>query len=305
MSKKIAVTTTSFAVHSSEPLDLLRRAGFEAVTNPLGRVLTAEETVSFLCGLEGVVAGTEPMRREVLSALPELKVISRVGVGLDNVDLAFARERGITVLNTPNGPTRAVAELAVGLALDLLRQVSHMDRELRGGVWKKRMGRLLLGKRVGVVGMGRIGQATADLFGALGTAVAYADPCTAPDNHTRMDLTDLLGWADIVTMHCSNPDCQGYLIGPAELDAMRPGAYLINLARGNILDEAALAERLSDGRLAGAALDVFGKEPYQGPLADLDNVVLTPHIGSYGLEGRIKMEVDAVENLLRALGAGS
>ena len=305
MSNKIAVTTTSFAVHSSEPLDLLNRAGFEAVTNPFGRVLTAQEAVAMLAGCAAVVAGTEPLNREVLEALPGLKAISRVGVGLDNVDLACARERGITVLNTPNGPTRAVAELAVGLALDLLRQVSRMDRELRGGVWKKRMGRLLLGKRVGVVGMGRIGQATADLFGVLGAAVAYADPCSAPDNHTRMDLLELLSWADIVTMHCSNPECRGYLLGPAELDAMRPGAYLINLARGNILDENALAERLGDGRLAGAALDVFGEEPYRGPLADLDNVVLTPHIGSYGLEGRIKMEVDAVENLLRALGAGA
>jgi D-3-phosphoglycerate dehydrogenase len=302
---RVAVTTSSFAVHSAEPLELLRAAGLEVVLNPHGRVLTPAETTALLAGCVGVAAGTEDLRRGVLATLPELRAISRVGVGLDNVDMAYCRERGIAVRNTPDGPTRAVAELAVGLALDLLRHLSRQDREVRAGIWKKRMGRLLLGKRVGIVGLGRIGAASAGLFEALGANIAYADPCALVPGRSRLDLPDLLAWADIVLVHCSKPDCQGFLLGPAELDAMRPGAVLLNLARGRLVDEAALAERLADGRLAGAALDVYNEEPYHGSLARLDTVVLTPHIGSYALEGRIRMEIDAAANLLDALGMAS
>jgi len=302
MPRTIAVTTSSFAVHSTEPLELLRRAGFDVVANPHGRVLTAPETVSFLHDCEGVVAGTEPLSRKVLAELPELRVISRVGVGLDNVDLAYCRERSITVASTPDGPTRAVAELTLAVILDLLRQVTRMDKDIRAGVWKKRMGRLLLGKRVGLVGMGRIGSATAGLLSALGAEISYADPCPAQASCCQLGLGELLGWADIVTLHCSKPSCPGPLIDEAELTQMRPDALLVNLARGGLVNEKALVQALTEGRLGGAALDVYASEPYQGPLTEFDNVILTPHVGSYALEGRVKMELDAVENLLAALG---
>lgn len=302
MDMKIAVTTSSFAVHSPEPLDKLRAWARSVILNPHGRVLTAPETMDLLRGCQGVVAGTEPLNREVLQALPDIRVISRVGVGLDNVDLAYCQERGIAVHSTPDGPTRAVAELTVAVILDLLRHVSSMDRDLRQGRWAKRMGRLLLGKRVGLLGMGRIGQATAKLLAALGAQVAYSDPCPAQSECQDLDLDALLGWADIISLHCSKPTCPGPLIGSRELARMAPGALLVNLARGGLVDENALAEALNSGRLAGAALDVFAQEPYKGPLLGLDNVVLTPHVGSYALEGRVKMEMDAVEALLSTLG---
>jgi D-3-phosphoglycerate dehydrogenase len=299
---KIAITPSSFATHSDEPLKMFEAAGIEITANPHGRVLTADEAMAILKECDGVLAGTEPLGARVLEALPRLKAISRLGVGLDNVDLEFARSRGISVRNTPDGPTRAVAEVTVGVILDLLRHISRQDREMRGGVWKKRMGNLLLGKRVGMVGMGRIGQATAGLLTLLGAEVAYSDPCRLDLCHACMDLDALLGWADIVSLHCSKPSCTGPLIGARELGLMRPGTWLVNLARGGLLDEDALAAALASGRLAGAALDCFAKEPYAGPLAGLDNVVLTPHIGSYAVEGRIKMELDAARNLLEALG---
>ena len=169
---KIAITTSSFARYSDEPLKLLEQAGVEYVMNDKGRALTEEEAIQILEGCHGVAAGTEPLTKKVMDALPDLKVISRCGTGMDNVDRAYAAEKGIEVRNTPDGPTLAVAELTLGLILTLLRQVPHQDRELRSGVWKKRMGNLLHGKNVGIVGFGKIGQAVAHLLEPFGVNVA-------------------------------------------------------------------------------------------------------------------------------------
>lgn len=302
---RIAITTSSFAEFGPEPLDLLQAAGCKVVLNTLGRKLKPEETIALLADCEGVVAGTETYDAAVLRALPKLRALSRCGVGMDSVDQETARNLGIKVLNTPFGPTRAVAELTVGLALDLLRQVTRMDRELRGGTWKKRMGSLLAGKKVGVVGFGRIGQATAELFAALGCEIGYTDvhPIeTCPFYAACMDRNALLGWADIVSLHCSKPASGCVVLGEAELAAMKPGSWLVNCGRGGLVDEDALVRALASGHLAGAAVDCFDKEPYSGPLATADTAILTPHIGSYAKEGRVRMETDAVKNLLAALG---
>jgi len=298
---KIALTTSSFATYSDEPLTLLADAGLDVVTNPHGRKLKPEETVALLAGCAGVVAGTEELSAAVLKELPELKVISRCGVGMDNVDKAYCEAHGLTVLNTPFGPTLAVAELTLGLILDLMRNVTMMDRELRSGTWKKRMGRQLKGKKVGVVGFGRIGQAVADVLKPLGCEIAYADPYPACKETLCLPLDELMAWADIVTLHCSKPGGACSLIGATELAAMREGSWLVNCGRGGLVDETALFEALSSGHLAGAAVDCFESEPYTGPLTTLPNVILTPHIGSYAREGRIQMEIDAVKNLIGAL----
>ncbi len=300
---RIAVTTSSFAVFDPEPLDVLRRAGAEIVLNPHGRKLTPEETVDLCAGCDGILAGTERLDRTVLEKLPGLRVISRCGVGLDSVDLAACAERGIAVRNTPQGPTRAVAELTAGLILDLLRQVTRMDREVRAGTWRKRMGNLLEGKRVGVVGFGRIGQATGALLRLLGAQIAYFDPFVTEADAPRMELDDLLQWAEIVTLHCSKTEGAGFLLDARRLGLMREGAWLVNAGRGGLVDEDALFALLSSGHVAGAAIDCFGKEPYAGPLAELPTTILTPHIGSYAAEGRARMELDAARNLLEALGA--
>lgn len=298
---KVAVTTSSFAQFSDEPLRLLKDKGIDVVMNPHGRALTEDEAIEVLAGCIGVAAGTEPLTERVMAALPELKVISRCGVGMDNVDLAAAKARGITVCNTPDGPTRAVAELALGYALDLMRQVSRMDRELRGGTWKKRMGNLLQGKKVGVIGYGRIGRATAELFSLMGCEVAFSDPFVEQGSHKRMDLDALVAWADLVTLHCAKPKDGKSVLDAARIAMLKPGAFIINAARGGLVDEEALHAALEAGKLGGAALDVFGKEPYDGPLAALPTVLLTPHVGSYAKESRIGMEVDTVKNLLAAL----
>jgi D-3-phosphoglycerate dehydrogenase len=239
-----------------------------------------------------------------MEALPELRVISRCGVGMDSVDLEAAKEKGIAVRNTPEGPTKAVAELTLGFALDLMRQVTLMDREVRAGTWKKRTGFLLHGKKVGIVGFGRIGRAVAGVFRALWCEAAFYDPFIAGDTDgcTRMELDGLLAWADIVTLHCAKPKDGSLVLDAARIGAMKKGAWLINAARGGIVDEEALAAALREGSLSGAALDVFAKEPYSGPLTGLPTAILTPHIGSYAREARIGMEVDTIKNLLEALG---
>lgn len=298
---KIAITTSSFAKFSQEPLDLLRQRGVEFIFNETGRALTEDEAIALLNGCVGVAAGTEPLTRRVMDALPQLKVISRCGTGMDSVDLDAAREKGITVCNTPDGPTQAVAEITLGMMLDLLRHISRMDREVRAGVWKKRMGSLLQGKRVGIVGFGRIGRAVAGLCKAFGAEVAFSDPMAEDAETPCKNLPDLLGWADIITLHCPKSKDGSVLLNAAHLRLMKQGARLVNAARGGLVDEATLLELLQSGHLAGAAIDTFVKEPYTGPLTSVDSVLLTPHVGSYAVEARIGQEVDTIKNLLNAL----
>jgi len=299
---KIAVTTSSFARYSDEPLELLRRRGISYVLNETGRALTEDEAIDILRGCIGVAAGTEKLSRRVLSACTDLRVISRCGVGLDSVDLEAAKEKNIAVRNTPDGPTLAVAELTLAYALDLLRGVTRMDRELRAGAWKKRMGFLLEGKTVGIVGFGRIGRAAAKLFAACGARVAFSDPFASDSVYRNMELDALCAWAQLISLHCSAPKDGKPVMSAEHLERMRPGSWLINAARGGLVDEEALLRLLQSGHLAGAALDVFAREPYAGPLAGLDNVILTPHIGSYAQESRIRQEVETITNLLEELG---
>ncbi len=301
---KVAITTSTFAQYSDEPLRLLADQGIEAVMNPHGRALTEDEAIAVLQGCVGVAAGTEPLTARVMDAVPGLRVISRCGVGMDNVDSEAAAARNIQVRNTPEGPTQAVVELTLGYALDLMRRVTLMDRDVRNGVWKKRMGNLLHGKNLGIIGFGRIGRAVAEVFAFMGCQVSFYDPFVAGDQGAfqRREPGDLLAWADIVTLHCAKPADGSKVLDAARIASMKEGAWLINAARGGLVDEDALADALRSGRLSGAALDVFAKEPYAGPLAELPTAVLTPHIGSYARESRIQMEIDTVRNLLDALG---
>ncbi|HPK54568.1 MAG TPA: NAD(P)-dependent oxidoreductase, partial [Smithellaceae bacterium] len=221
--KRIAITTSTFAQYSEEPLRLLERAGIEYITNPFGRQLTEEETINLLDGCSGVAAGTEPLTVRVMTALPQLKVISRCGTGMDNVDLRAAAERGIKVRNTPDGPTLAVAELTLAYALDLMRKITQMDRELRAGIWKKRMGNTLRGRKLGIIGFGRIGQAVASIFSPLGVEVAFNDPVVESNIYRKLAVSELLSWADILSLHCSKSGGECSLFSTSELLAMKKG----------------------------------------------------------------------------------
>lgn len=305
--RKVAVTLTSFSECDATPLFLLNQRGFEVVCNTLARELDKNETSQFCHGCVGIVAGTEVYDRDVLNRLPGLKVISRCGVGMDNIDLDVARKLGITIFNTPDAPTLAVAELTVGLILALLRRISLIDRQMHAGLWNKRMGRQLSGKEVGIVGFGRIGRKVAQLLKMLGADVSYFDPFVKGDEisaFTKVELKELLEKSDLITLHLSYSKENRHLIGKQEFSLMKQGACLVNCSRGGVVDEQALYSALKENKLAGAAIDVFEKEPYHGPLKELDNVILTPHIGSFAEEARVKMEIQAVENLIKGLDNG-
>ena len=300
MSKKIAVTTSSFAREDRAPMEMLRAGGFRIKLNSLGRKLTVEETVNLCKGCVGIIAGTESYGRGALVRLSGLEVISRCGAGIESIDLDAAKELGIRVLNTPFGPTTAVAELTVALMLDLLRNISAMDREIRSRKWNKQMGNLLSGKRVGIIGFGRIGQKVSKLLKPFGCKILYNDPAVKSvfPGIERAKLGELLKSSEVVSIHVSSND---EILGEKELRRMKKGALLVNIARGKVINEDALYRALKDGHLGGAAIDVFKTEPYRGPLRKLTNVVLTPHIGSYAAECRIGMEIEAVKNLIKSL----
>ena len=304
----ILISTSSFGKADAGPLAALESAGVHYELNPHGRQLTEVEVTQMLAGKCGIIAGTEPLTRAVMEANPQLKVISRVGAGLDNVDRDAAAELGIVVCNTPMGPALAVAELTLALVIDVLRGISWADRRIRSGVWRKEMGNLLTGKTVGIVGFGNVGRTFASLLPPFHCSVLVYDPfvdCSKLDSASGevacTTLDDLLAASDVVSVHCVLCEETKDLLGRERIGLMKPGAVLVNTTRGGIVDEEALADALAEGRLTGAALDVFGREPYDGPLCERDNVVLTPHVGSYASEARQRMEHDAVANLLVAL----
>ncbi|HEX5781271.1 MAG TPA: phosphoglycerate dehydrogenase, partial [Solirubrobacteraceae bacterium] len=245
-----------------------------------------------------------PLDADVLAAARKLRVISRVGVGLDSVDLNAARAEGIVVRNTPDAVTNPVAELTLSGIVNVLRHVSLMDRELRGGDWNRRMGRMLTGRTVGIIGLGRIGRRLSTLLAPFDVKLLASE--RAPDHAvakrlgvTFVTLEELLAEADVVTLHL--PGGSRPILGADQLALMKPDAVLVNTSRGGLVDEHALHAALSEGRLAGAYVDTFEDEPYEGPLRDLPNVLLTPHAGSFTAEARLQMEMEAVENMLAAL----
>jgi D-3-phosphoglycerate dehydrogenase len=298
---KVFISTSSFGEYDASPLKFLEDAGIGVQLNPHKRKLTPEECLRLYKDIDGLIAGTETLTAEVLKSAKKLKVISRCGVGVDNIDMNIAKKLGISVFTTPYAPTQAVAELTVGLMLALLRHVPAADRDIRAGKWQKRMGNLLQGKNVGIIGFGRIGQKVAELALGFGAKIMYCDPAVNRTDYTRMSLDNLLSQADIVSLHLSGGGNDAPLLRDRELRSMKQGSRLINCARGGLVDEEALGQVLKEGWLSGAGLDVFGQEPYTGPLAKLDNVILTPHIGSYAVESRVDMEVQAAKNLIKGL----
>ena len=295
--KNILITTEEFVIKDF-PED------FHILKNPYCRKLTEKEADKLIQQHKpiGMIAGIEPLTRKIMKKAPFLKVISRCGVGLDSVDLKAAAELGIKVVNTPDAPTSAVAELTIGLMLAILRGICLMDGKIRSGEWPRPIGSLLAGKTVGIIGCGRIGAYVARLVHSFGCNVMGYDPYIKNSRFCVLrDLDVLLRESDIVTLHIPCTSENHHIISRERIFAMRKGAVLINAARGGLIDEEALYDALLKEHISGAALDCFEKEPYSGPLAKLENVVLTSHVGSNAREARIVMEQQALDNLIKAL----
>jgi D-3-phosphoglycerate dehydrogenase len=303
-SKTILITTSSFGKLDSQAVHLLESEGFQIVLNPYKRKLTEEEVAKLIATYNplGMIAGVEPLTRSVLEHATGLKVISRCGIGLDSVDLQAAAASNIKVLNTPDAPTIAVAELTLGMILSLLRKIHLSDAGMRRGEWTRPYGRLLHGKTVGIIGCGRIGSCLAKLLQPFECKVLGCDPvCTIEENLTLVDAENILQQSDIISLHIPYSGRTHHFINQERIKMMKDSSYLINAARGGLVDEQALYGALVSGKLAGAAFDCFEDEPYAGNLVNLENVLLTAHIGSYAQEARVMMETEAVKNLLSVL----
>ena len=305
----VQISTSGFAEKDAAPLERLRAAGCEVRLNPYKRKLTVAESQALLADVDGLVAGVEALNEAVFAAAPRLKVISRVGTGMDAVDQPAAAARGIAVFNTPDSHIDAVAELALIGLLNGLRQQMVSDRAIRAGQWERAMGRLLRGKTVGVVGLGKVGKALVRLLQPFRCTVLAFDPYwderfAADFQVRRAELPELLAAADAISLHVPGSSGQA-LIGAAELALLKPDAVLVNTARGGLVDEAALLAHLGAHPQAQAVLDVFSEEPYRGPLAQLPNVLLSAHVGAYAAECRVDMELQAVDNCLKALGVAA
>ncbi len=300
----ILITTSSFGKDDSRVFSLIRKKGLEYKLNPFGRKLGEEEVKQLVREHKpvGLIAGVEPLTRKIFEAAENLKVISRCGIGVDNVDVSAAADLGIVVTNTPDGPTKPVAELTLGLILSLLRRIHVSDAFIRKTEWHRPMGNLLHGKTVGIIGCGRIGTQLARLLQPFDCKILGCDPaCAKVEFFSMVTLDDLLRQSDIISLHVPYAEQNHHFFNIDRFRQMKVGAFFINAARGGLVDENALLEAIQSGHLAGAALDCFEREPYNGPLTGLNNVLLTAHIGSYAREGRILMEQQSVINLINEL----
>ncbi len=303
---EILVTLSTFGAYSEAPIRRLEQSGFSFQLNPSGRRMTPREVAAAGPRCKGVVAGVERYSDETLSKMPHLKCISRCGAGIDNIDPAAAERLGISVLNTPDEPTAAVAELTLAMMLALLRRMPAVDAQMHSGRWQRVTGNLLAGKTVGLIGLGRIGKRVAELVSAFGAAAMGTDPC--PDETWArahavelVTLSELLSRADIVANHASGLSGHPLFLDAGTFARMKRGSWFINMARGDMIDDRALNEAVASGHLSGAGLDVYPQEPYSGPLCRNDKVILSPHQATLTVETRNAMELRAVENLIGCL----
>lgn len=307
--KKILISTSSFGKYGKMPLEMIRNKDYEFALNPYGRELDESEIKELLTDVDGLIAGTEPITRDVINSAKNLKVISRCGIGIDNLDIKAIKERGIRLYRTPEAPALAVAELTLGLILDSLRYISYLNKKVSLGEWEKKMGRLFTGKTLGIVGMGTIGKRLVSLINPFNCKILACDH--VPDfkfaQENKIDyvhLDELLKVSDIVTLHLPLDNITRGLFNKSLLSQMKEGGIFINTSRGKIVNEDDLYDVLRDGRIAHACLDVYQKEPYFGKLRELENVTLTCHVGSYAMEARADMERQAVENMIKGLKEG-
>jgi len=294
---KIVVGASSFAAQSNKAIDLLLNKGVEVVKNPYGRKLTPEETIAHLKGADGILAGLETLDEAVLSKADSLKAITRIGIGMENVDLDYAKSRGIKISNTPSGPTEAVAEMTVAALLSIGRQIIPSNDDMHKGIWKKRIGFSLNGLRVLIIGYGRIGQRVGEMLKAFNADVIVYDP--AKEGHTIDLLKSMLSEADAITLHASGKD---EILTAELIEAMKTGVVLLNSARGGLVCEDALYKALKTGEISHYWGDVFPQEPYNGKLLECENAILTPHIATYSRQCRESMETEAVLNIMKDLG---
>jgi len=302
---KVLITTVPFGKVNKKPIRILEENNISYLINPLNKKLTEDELVEMVSDFEIIIAGTETISDKVMSKATNLKLISRVGIGLDSVDLHSAKKRGVSVSYTPDAPAPAVSELTIGLALTLLRSVHVSNMDMHKGKWERFFGRRLSKITVGIIGVGRIGLGVLKHLRGFDCQEVLINDI---DNQKNIPDGIQVRWtskseiykkADIVTLHLPLTKKTKNLIKRSELLKMKKDAMIINTSRGGIINEHDLYNVMSNGHLSGAAIDVFDDEPYFGDLNKIKRCILTSHMGSMSEDCRSEMEIKATEEAVR------
>lgn len=307
MGAKVLVAALSFSRSSPVPRQMLEEAGCELIWNRLGRPFKEEELLALVPELDAIITGVDPITAAVIERGKNLKIVAKHGVGVDNIDLVAATKHGVVVTNTPGANEEAVADLAMGLLLAAARQIPLADRATKAGEWPRLVGTQVWGKTLGLVGLGRIGRGVARRARGFNMRVLAYDPYVAGGVAEELavslvDLDRLLGEADFISVHVPLTPETHRLFDAAAFHKVKPGAYLINTSRGEVIDEEALKEALQEGRLAGAATDVYSEEPPRDrEWLNTPRLITTPHIGAYTHEANCLMGTMAAEAVLKAL----
>lgn len=305
MSFKVVVVTRSFGSTSSEPMEILEQHDCEVVR--VDEQVPDTVLLEALSAADGLIVGGRKITGSLMSACPRLRVISKHGVGVDHIDVESATAQGIIVTNTPGANANGVADLTIALMLISARPILSANEALLRGEWGTHPGIELWRKTLGLIGLGAIGSAVAKRATGFDMTVLVHDPFVTHDvihdvGATAASLDELLSASDFVSLHASLTEDTRAIITTSTLARMKPSAYLINTARGDLVDEEALYSALAEGRLAGAALDVFAEEPpRRTDLLSLPNVVATPHIGSHSIESTTNVSTMAAQNTVLAL----
>lgn len=310
---RVLISTIPFADNDRQPIELLEQAGADVVLNPLGRKLKESDLLEIIPEFEVLIAGTESITEQVLENATRLKLISRVGIGLDSVDLLAARRHGIKVCYTPDAPSPAVAELTIGLMICLLRTVQIANLRMHKGEWNRFFGRRLSEVTIGIIGAGRIGnRVIRHLAGFECRRILVNDinPLLTLPLHPTCSIESvskdtIYREAHIISIHVPLTRHTRNLVTAEDMSIMQHGTLLINTARGGIINEQDLFEALQSGHIGGAAIDVFETEPYDGNLGNLDQCLLTAHMGSMSVDCRNRMEFEAAKDAVRFMSGAA
>ncbi|MGD8563027.1 MAG: phosphoglycerate dehydrogenase [Desulfarculaceae bacterium] len=303
----IISTSPTFGHYVLEPLEFLRKHDCKVDLIPLDERASQEELMTFAKDYDAMIIGLDDINRRVIEAAKKLKVVTKHGAGIDNIDVKAATQKGIIVNNAPGANSDAVADLTMGLFLSLARRIPYADRVVKEGEWPRIIGSQVSSKILGIVGTGEIGKKVAKRALGLDMQLLLYDlvedeELAALPAARYVELDELISASDYVSLHVPLTDNTRNMIAARELSLMKPGAYLVNVARGGVVDEAALFEALEAQKIAGAACDVFTAEPAHGnPLLSLNNLLATPHMGMYTQEALILTGMICAQDIVAVL----
>ncbi len=302
---KVLITTVPFGKKDRFPLELLENSSIEYIVNPLDRKLTTADLIKLIPDIDGIIAGTEIINEDVLKYANKLKIISRVGIGLDGVDLNYCLNNNINVSYTPEAPGPAVAEMTIGLIISLLRYLHVSNSQMHLGKWNRIFGKRISEISIGIIGVGRIGSRVLRRLKVFGTPKILLNdimPDHSIDGVMKVEWTtkkEIYKKADLISLHTPLTRQTKNMIKKKELYSMKKDSFLINTSRGGIINESDLISVLNSGHLSGVAIDVFENEPYKGPLKNIERCLLTSHMGSMSEDCRTRMEIEATEEVVR------